>query len=327
MSFHNKSKKRFEVFDFLYKYGTVITIFILIVVFGSIEKNFLQPGNIINILRSISIVTIIAVGVTISLTVGGFDLSVGSTATVADAVVLSMFVWYNQVTWVAILAAIAAGLAIGTVNSILIVKVKIPDMLLTLATMFIFQGAALTYTHGATISQNMVMPSGSFAEGNVTELFTKLGQVPWIIIIMLAIIVVVHIFLTKTKHGRYLYVIGGNVEAARLSGIPVNKYRIYAYLLSALFAAIGGIILAARVQTAEINAGAPYLMDAVAAAYIGFSVGGTGKANAIGTFAGAILIGILQNGLVMLSVPYYSMDIVKGLVLAFALALTYWKKK
>lgn len=327
MSLKSKDKKKFDFFDFLYKYGTLVTIVLLIVVFGAVQKNFLQPGNIVNILRSISIVTIIAIGVTISLTVGGFDLSVGSIASVANAVVLSMFVWHNQVTWVAVIAALAAGALIGIINSLLIVKVKIPDMLLTLATMFIFQGVALTYTRGATISKNMVMADGSFAKGNITDIFVKLGQVPWIIIIMLVIIVIVHVFLTKTKYGRYMYIIGGNAEAARLSGIAVNKYRVYAYILSALFASIGGIVLAARVQTAEINAGAPYLMDAVAAAYIGFSVGGAGKPNALGTFAGAILIGILQNGLVMLSVPYYSMDIVKGLVLAFALGLTYWRKK
>lgn len=107
----------------------------------------------------------------------------------------------------------------------------------------------------------------------------------------------------------------------------MNKYKAYAYILSSLLAAIGGVILAARVQTAEVNAGAPYLMDAVAASYIGFSVGGAGKPNVLGTFVGAVLIGILQNGLVMLSVPYYAMDIVKGLVLAFALMLTYWRKK
>jgi len=327
MSLNSKEKKSFEIFDFLYKYGTVVTIFILIIIFGASQKNFLQPSNIVNILRSISIVAIIAIGVTISLTVGGFDLSVGSTASVANAVVVSMFVWHNQVTWVSIIAALAAGVIIGMINSILIVKMKIPDMLLTLATMFIFQGVALTYTRGATISKNMIMQNGSFALGNIPDFFVKLGQVPWIIIIMITIIVIVHVFLTKTKHGRYMYVIGGNIEAARLLGIPVNKYKIYAYVLSALFAAIGGIILAARIQTAEINAGAPYLMDAVAAAYIGVSVGGVGKPNALGTFAGAILIGILQNGLIMLSVPYYMMDIVKGLVLAFALALTYWKKK
>lgn len=319
--------KGFDVFEFLYKYGTILTIALLIIVFGTAANNFLQPSNIINILRSISIVTIIAIGVTISLSVGGFDLSVGSVASLANAVVISMFVWYCHFTAVSVLAALAVAVLVGAINAFMIVKIKVPDMLMTLATMFIFQGVALTYTRGATISQNMVMPNGNFAEGQITKIFASFGQVPWIIIIMVVVVVLVHIFLTQTKHGRYMYVVGGNMEAARLSGIPVNKYRILAYILSALFAAIGGIILAARVQTAEINAGAPYLMDAVAAAYIGFSVGGAGKPNAMGTFIGAVLIGILQNGLVMLSVPYYAMDIVKGLVLAFALALTYYRKK
>ncbi|WP_246945391.1 ABC transporter permease [Bacillus pinisoli] len=317
----------FELFHFLYKYGTILTIVILIIVFSLANPAFIQSNNIINIFRSISIVTIIAIGITISLSVSGFDLSVGSVASLSNAVVISMFVWFSQNTLVAILSAIAAALLVGAFNSLLIVKVKIPDMLLTLATMFVIQGVALTYTKGATISQNMVMPDGTFAEGTISPLFSKIGQVPWIIIIMLLIVILVHIFLTYTKHGRYMYMIGGNKEAARLSGIAVNKYIIVAYLLSALFAAIGGIILASRVMTAEINAGGPYLMDSVAAAFIGFSVLGAGKPNAIGTFVGAVLIGILQNGLVMMSVPYYSMDIVKGAVLAFALGLTYYKMK
>lgn len=320
-------KKSFDLFDILYKYGTIITILLLVIIFGSAANSFLHPTNIINILRSISIVTIIAIGITISLSVGGFDLSVGSVASMANVVVISMFVWYCHGSFVAILAALLVALMAGIINSIMIVKFKIPDMLMTLATMFVFQGFALTYSRGATISQNMVMPDGNFSEGQLTPFFTNLGKVPWIIIIMLVVVVLVHIFLTYTKHGRYMYVVGGNMEAARLSGIPVNKYKVFAYLLSAVFAAIGGVILASRVQTAEINAGAPYLMDAVAAAYIGFSVRGAGKPNAFGTFVGAVLIGILQNGLVMLSVPYYAMDIVKGLVLAFALALTYYKKK
>nr|WP_284703734.1 ABC transporter permease [Clostridium swellfunianum] len=287
----------------------------------------MTQSNIINILRSISIVTIISIGITISLSVGGFDLSAGSVASISVAVVISMFVWHQQNTFVAILAAIGAALVAGAFNSFMIVKVRIPDMLMTLATMFIFQGIALTYTKGAVISQNMVMSNGETAPGQISSLFAQFGKVPWIIIIMLVVVLIVHVFLTYTKHGRYMYIIGGNMEAARLSGIPVNKYRVLAYLLSALFAAIGGIMLGSRVMTAEINAGAPYLMDAVAAAYIGLSVGGSGKANALGTLVGAILIGILQNGLVMLSVPYYAMDIVKGTVLAFALALTYYKKR
>lgn len=319
--------KKFDLFDFLYKYGTILTIILLVIVFAIANPKFIQSDNIINIMRSISIVTIIAIGITISLSIDGFDLSVGSTASLANAIVISMFVWYSQNSFVAILLAIAVAIVVGLINSFMIVKMKIPDMLMTLATMFIIQGVALTYTKGATISQNMVMPDGTFATGTISPFFAKIGQVPWIIIIMGVVVFLVHIFLTYTKHGRYMYVIGGNKEAARLSGIPVNNYKVAAYLLSAFFAAIGGIVLASRVMTAEINAGAPYLMDSVAAAFIGFSVFGAGKPNAFGTFVGAVLIGILQNGLVMMSVPYYAMDIVKGAVLAFALALTYYKQK
>ncbi|MBT2640790.1 ABC transporter permease [Bacillus sp. ISL-41] len=320
-------KKTFELFQFLYKYGTILTIFVLVAVFAAVNPSFINGDNIINILRSISIVTIIAIGITISLTVDGFDLSVGSVASLSNAIVISMFVWFSQNTLIAVLSAIAAALIVGAINSLMIAKLKIPDMLMTLAMMFIIQGTALTYTKGATVSENMILPDGSFSTGSISPFFAKIGQVPWIILIMAIAVIIVHIFLTYTKHGRYMYVIGGNKEAARLSGIPVNRYKTAAYLLSALFAAIGGIVLASRVMTAEINAGSPYLMDSVAAAFIGFSVLGAGKPNAFGTFVGAVLIGILQNGLVMMSVPYYAMDIVKGTVLAFALGITYYKQK
>ncbi|MEH7443187.1 ABC transporter permease [Bacillus sp. JJ1122] len=325
---HNtQPKKTFELFQFLYKYGTILTIFVLIAIFAAANPSFISGDNWINILRSISIVTIIAIGITISLTVDGFDLSAGSVASLSNAVVISMFVWFSQNTLIAILSAIAAALIVGAINSFMIVKLKIPDMLMTLAMMFIIQGTALTYTKGATVSENMILPDGSFSTGTISAIFAKIGQVPWIILIMAVAVIVVHIFLTYTKHGRYMYVIGGNKEAARLSGIPVNRYKTAAYLLSALFAAIGGIVLASRVMTSEISAGSPYLMDSVAAAFIGFSVLGAGKPNAFGTFIGAVLIGILQNGLVMMSVPYYAMDIVKGAVLAFALGITYYKQK
>ncbi|QII26657.1 ABC transporter permease [Bacillus altitudinis] len=322
-----KQRPSFHLFDFFYQYGTILTIVVLIVVFAAANPAFLQSGNIINILRSISIVTIIAVGLTISLAVNGFDLCVGSVATLSNAIVISMFVWFSQNPLIAILSALAASLIVGLLNAWMIVKMKIPDMLMTLAMMFIIQGLAQTYTKGATISENMVLPDGTFSTGTIPAFFSKIGQVPYIILIMAAIVLFAHVFMTYTKHGRLMYIIGGNKEAARLSGIHVNKYKIAAYLLSALFAAIGGIVLASRVMTAEINAGTPYLMDGVAAAFIGFSVMGAGKPNAFGTFIGAVLIGILQNGLVMMSVPYYAMDIVKGSVLALALALTYYKQR
>lgn len=314
-------------FEFLYKYGTLITILLLIIVFGAATDNFLSGTNIINILRSISIVTIIAIGLTVSLAVGGFDLSVGSTASVANAVVISMFVWHGHNVGIGVGVTLIVCLIIGLVNAWLVINFKIQDMLMTLATMFVFQGVALTYSRGATISQNMILPSGDFATGEIPKAFGKIGQVPWIIIIMLLVVLVVHLFLNYTKHGRYMYMIGGNAEAAKLSGIAVSKYRLTAYLISAVFAGLGGIVLGARVMSAEVNAGGPYLMDAVAAAFIGYSVFGAGKPNAFGTFCGAVLIGILSNGLIMLSVPYYAMDIVKGAVLALALAITYYKRK
>jgi len=319
--------RRFELFGFLYRWGTIITIVILVLFFGMVTKSFLSPGNLINILRSISIVTVIAIGVSLSLAVGGFDLSVGSVASLADAVVISLFIWYGAGTAVSIVVAVAACLAVGAVNAFLIVKIRIPDMLATLATMFIFQGVAMTYTNGGSITANMMMTDGSTALGKLTATFNAIGQVPTIIIVMIVVVIIVQVYLSSTKHGRYMYVVGGNMEAARLSGIPIGRYRAAAYLISSAFAAIGGIMLASRIGSSQVNAGAAYLMDAVAAAYIGFSLGGSGKPNSVGTFIGAVLIGVLQNGLVMVSVPYYAMDIIKGAVLALALALTYVRKK
>lgn len=321
------NKNSFDFMEFIVKYGTFLTIVLLVIFFSIASESFLTQDNIITILRSISIVTIIAIGMTISLTVGGFDLSVGSVASVSVGIVISMFVWHQQSTFVAVATTLVVAVILGLINAFMIVKVKIPDMLMTLATMFVYQGISLTYSKGAMISEKMIMPDGQIAPGSISGLFSKFGKVPWIIIIMFIIVIIVHVFLNYTKHGRYMYIIGGNMEAARLSGINVDRYRILAYVLSAVFASIGGIILASRVMTAEVNPGAPYLMDAVAASYIGLSIGGSGKANAVGTLFGAILIGILQNGLVMMSVPYYTMDIVKGIVLAFALTLTYYRKK
>lgn len=313
--------------NFISKWGTVLTVGILLVFFSVSMPSFLTTSNLVTILRSISIVTVIAIGVTVSLTVNGFDLSVGTVATFADSLIISMFVWHNMPLIPAIIVTLVGSLLVAMFNSFLIVKLKIPDLLVTLSTMFIFEGVAMTYTGGGSISQGMPRLDGTPTVGVITNTFKSIGQAPYIIIIMVVIVALVHVFLNYTKHGRYLYVVGGNMEAARLSGIPVNRYRTIAYVLSTLLAAIGGIMLASRIGSAQINAGAGYLMPSVAAAYIGFSVGGAGRANAIGTFVGAILVGILENGLVMMSVPYYSLNIVKGLVLAIALALTYFRKK
>ncbi|ENA3445760.1 ABC transporter permease [Yersinia enterocolitica] len=318
---------RHQLFDFLYKWGMLLTVVALIALFGLASDNFLDPNNIINILRSIAIVTVIAIGVSISLSIGGFDLSVGSTASLANAIVVSLFVWYGFGTTGAIILTLLICTLVGLFNAFLIVVLKIPDMLATLASLFVIQGVAMTYSYGGSITQNMLLPSGDMAEGVIPEMFSALGQVPVIVLIMLAVTIVVQLYLSLTKHGRRMYAIGGNPEAARLAGIRTVRYRVLAYVLSSLLAALGGILLASRIGSSQVNAGGSYLMDAVAAAYIGFSLAGSGKPNAFGTLIGAVILGVLQNGLVMLSVPYYAMDIIKGLVLAMALALTYIHQK
>jgi simple sugar transport system permease protein len=318
---------RHQLFEFLYKWGMLLTVIALIALFGIASDNFLDPNNIINILRSIAIVTVIAIGVSISLSVGGFDLSVGSTASLANALVVSLFVWYGFGTTGAIVLTLLICTLVGLFNAFLIVVLKIPDMLATLASLFVIQGVAMTYSYGGSITQNMLLPNGDMAEGLIPEVFSSLGQVPVIVLIMLAVTVVVQLFLSLTKHGRRMYAIGGNPEAARLSGIRTVRYRVAAYVISALLASLGGILLASRIGSSQVNAGGGYLMDAVAAAYIGFSLAGSGKPNALGTLVGAVILGVLQNGLVMLSVPYYAMDIIKGLVLALALAITYIQKR
>ncbi|WP_226093153.1 ABC transporter permease [Dickeya oryzae] len=305
----------------------LITVVLLIALFGLASDNFLDPNNIINILRSIAIVTVIAIAVSISLSVGGFDLSVGSTASLANALVISLFVWHGFSTTGAIVLTLALCLLVGLFNAFLIVILRIPDMLATLASLFVIQGVAMTYSYGGSITQNMLLPNGEMAEGVIPEVFSTLGHVPVIVVIMLVVTILVQLYMSLTKHGRRMYAIGGNPEAARLAGIRTARYRVLAYLLSSLLAALGGILLASRIGSSQVNAGGGYLMDAVAAAYIGFSLAGSGKPNALGTLVGAVILGVLQNGLVMLSVPYYAMDIIKGSVLALALAMTYFHKR
>jgi simple sugar transport system permease protein len=324
--------KKTTAMEFVTKWGILLTIGLMLIGFSATMPTFRTVSNMIVILRAVCIVTIVATGMTFALTVSGIDLSVGSTATLANTVNMTFLIWFSfgetiPGTLTAIFLSVLVCLSVAAVNTVLIVKLRIPDMLATLATMFMFEGVAMTYAGGGAINQNMVRPDGTTAIGKVPQFLRTMGKEPWIIVIMLLLAFLAFLFLTYTKHGRYMYAVGTNSEAARLSGINVNKYRTLAYILSAVLASIGGILVGARVGNAQINSGAPYLMGAVAAAHIGISVAGIGKPNAFGTLAGAILIGVLENGLIMASVPYYTVNIFKGAVLAIALALNYARKK
>lgn len=276
---------RQRFFDFLYKWGMLLTVVLLVAVFGLASDNFLDPFNIINILRSIAIVTVIAIGVSISLTIGGFDLSVGSTASLANALVISLFVWHGLGTTEAILITLALCTLVGLFNAFLIVVLRIPDMLATLASLFVIQGVAMTYSYGGSITENMVLPSarwrrvlsgglwraGAGADHRHYHAGGDAGRP--------ARAVVHHPRTADVRHR-------GNPEAARLSGLRITRYKVAAYVIASLLAGLGGILLASRIGSSQVNAGGGYLMDAVAAAWIGFSLAGSGKPNALGTLVG-----------------------------------------
>jgi simple sugar transport system permease protein len=317
-----------KLLGFSFKYGAILVIIAVFIFFSSVNEYFLTYDNIADILRSISIVTLVAIGVTFSLIVDGFDLSVGSTVSLTTVVVATLMVWFELPLWTVIIIPILLGASIGLFNSFLIVKVRIPDLLATLGTMYIVSGLHRTYTKGYSIYNEMPLADGTTASGSFSESFLFIGQgriigIPVPVILMVLSVIVVHIFLNYTRWGRLLYITGGNKEAARLSGIKVNQVRMIAYVLSGVFAAIGGILFAARVGSGQIDSGAPLLMEAVAAVFVGFSVLGAGKPNVIGTFFGAVLIGVLLNGLTMMNLPYYSFEIIKGTVLILALSVTF----
>ena len=312
----------------LSNWGSVIAL-ILVTLFFVIRmpETFLNPANITTIFRSISVTTIMAIGLTFTLAVGGFDLSAGSMASWVGVLVISFFSWYCMKMWLAIPLTIFVAILTNLVAMLLIIFFKVPDLLATLAMMFILDGLALTYSGGGALSQGLPRTDGTPTFGIIPLEFKLMGQAPTIIIIMVIVVLVAHVFLTYTKYGRFIYATGENNEAARLSGIPVKRYRMIAGFIATIFIALSGILVASRNMSAQMQGANGYSMPAISAVFIGRSIAGAEKPNAIGTFIGAVLVGILENGLIMMSVPYYSMSAVKGLVLAIALASAYYSTK
>ncbi|WP_046212452.1 ABC transporter permease [Paenibacillus wulumuqiensis] len=321
-----------RIAQFSYRYGALIFIGLVLVFFSVYNQHFFTYNNITDILRSISIVTFVAIGITISLTVDGFDLSAGSTVSLTTVVVAAMMVWYEMPLILVLIVPIMIGALVGLLNSLLIVKIRIPDLLATLAVMYIVSGIHRTYTKGYSIYNNMQFQDGTKAPGVMLDSFLWIGQgrllgIPFPVILMLVAIVAMHLFFKYTRGGRQMIMTGSNEEAARLSGLRVNRIRTLAYVASGIFAAIGGILFAARVGSGQIDAGSSMQMDALAAVFVGYSVFGAGRPNIIGTFFGAVLMGVLVNGMTMLHVEYYTTDIIKGAVLVLALAVTFIHRK
>ncbi len=321
--------RKVEMSSFFIRYGFLIVMAVSFLGLGLAQPSFWNGHNQFSILLGVTVYAILALGLTFTLVIDGLDLSVGSTAAMTVMAASYCMVVAEMSGTATVLTCLALGALIGLVNGILIVRLRIPDLLATLGTMFLIQGLQLIPSGGRSIGTGMILPNGEEAAGSFSDGFLFLGQgrlfdvVPTPVIFMLILAVVVYIILDHTRWGRVFYAIGGNAEAARLVGAEVDRYRIVAYVLSGLIASVGGIILAARVGRGDVSSGGGLLLDAVGAALIGFAVLGAKRPNAFGTIVGAIFVGMLLNGLTMLNLPYFWQDFIKGVVLVAALAFTF----
>jgi simple sugar transport system permease protein len=313
----------------LRRYAIFFILAVLVAFFHHAEPAFLHVNNLFSVLQSVAVVALLAVGVTVTLAVDGFDLSVGSIA--AFTLMTSS---YAMVVWqfsaaASVALALATGAAVGLVNGLLIVSLRIPDLLATLGMMFLLAGLQLIPSAGRSITSGLILSDGSVAEGAFDPMFLAIGRsqlfgvVPMPVVVVATIAVVFWFLMERTRWGRVFYAVGGNETAAYLAGAPVRSYRVAAYVISGVLAALGGVFVAARVGRGDVFAGSSLLLDSVAASLIGFAVLDQRRANVIGAVTGAIFVGIVLNGLTMLNVPYYTQDFVKGAVLVGALALTF----
>lgn len=319
--------------NFSIRYGFLIIMALLFIFFSITRPVFISSSNLFSILLGITIYAILALGETFPLIVNGMDLSIGAVASLSVMVSSYCMVILELKGYYAIIICLLMGAAIGLINGLLIVKLKIPDLLTTLGMMFLVQGLQLIPSAGRSIGNGMTLPNGETAKGVFDEGFKFLGQgrlfdtIPVPVAFMFIIAIIVFVVLSLTRYGRIFYAIGGNSEAARLVGVNIYKYRILSYIISGFVASFAGIVLAARVGRGDISSGGTLLMDAIASALIGYAVLGAQKPNPFGTIVGAIFIGMLINGLTMLNVPYYTQDFIKGCVLVIALAFTFGLSK
>ncbi|MFP7331792.1 ribose ABC transporter permease [Shouchella clausii] len=294
--------------------GPFIGLFLIILIISILNPGFLTAPNLLNVLRQVSINALIAFGMTFVILTGGIDLSVGAILAFSGAVTATLLS-SGMDPILAILIGLLVGAALGAINGIIIAKGKVAPFIATLATMTIYRGATLMFTDGRPVS-NL---------GDST-LFQMLGGgyffgIPMPAITMMISFVILYLILKKTTFGRRVYAVGGNEEASILSGIKVDRIKIYVYSLTGFLAAIAGVILTSRLNSAQPTAGTMYELDAIAAVVLGGTSLTGGKGWIVGTLIGALIIGVLNNGLNLLGVSSFFQQVVKGSVILLAVLL------
>ena len=289
--------------------GTFFGLILLMVILWILTPYFLTVSNLLNILEQSSINAIIAVGMTFVIITAGIDLSVGSILAFSGVVMATVLQAGMPVPF-ALLIGILAGTICGYINGVLISHGKLPPFIVTLGMMSIARGAALVFTNGRPVS--------GFADGFRWLATGKIFFIPMPLVIMIVVYVLAHIILTKTKFGRYTYAMGGNEEATRLSGINVRFHKTMIYALSGFTSALAAILLTARLNSAQPIAGIMYELDAIAATVIGGTSLMGGEGTLTGTLIGALIMGVLRNGLNILGVSSFLQQIIIGSVIIIA---------
>lgn len=292
---------------------------IFLAVFPATSSSFLTPKNLFNILRQISTNMLLACGMTMVIILGGIDLSVGSIIALSGVLSAGCVARYGLPIPVALLVGVLVGLLIGCINGGIIALTTIPPFIVTLATMNVARGLAKVYTGGSPV--RVVTKEWQFLGAGY------IGPVPVPVIIMIVVVIITAFIMNRTKMGRHIYAVGGNAQAAVFSGIKVSKVKFFVHAFSGVMAGLAGIILASRMYSGQPTAGEGAEMDAIAAVVVGGTSmsGGSGKIG--GTVIGALIIGILNNGLNLLNVNSFWQDVVKGIVILLAVLIDYFRTK
>lgn len=312
-------KKDFK--KYMRNYALLIIFLGVCVFFAIASPAFLQVNNIVGILRQISINGVLALGMTMVILIGGIDLSVGSLMAITGCVSAIILENNPDVLPLALLAGIGCAALMSMWTAFLVSKMRIPPFIASLSTMTIARGVALVIADGFphTIHDEAYIQIGN---GYLWDPAATGGVgIPIMVLIFVAVAIVVTLILYNTKYGRYIYAIGGNEHAAEASGVNVVKNKFWTYVLNGALCGLGGIMLAARVTSGQPSIGEGYEMDAITAVIIGGTSmsGGSGKVS--GTIIGALIIGVLNNGLILLGVSSHYQQIIKGVIIAVAVLL------
>lgn len=318
VSIHNKENMVVNIFKgILMKRESVLFILLIMIVIAlSVARpdTFFTAENMFNILKQVSLVSIIAVGQTFIMVSGGIDLSVGFSLGLSGIIMAKLFsLGVNP--YVAILAGVLTGMMIGFLNGLIITKLKLPPFIVTLGMANIAMGFVYVITKGFSISVDDQLVR---ALGN-----GYLGPIPIMSIVMLSIVAIGIYILNNTTFGSRVRAIGGNEVAASLSGINIKKHKIYVYSLAGLFCGIAGIIMVGRLNAGNPNSGVNFDMDSIAATIVGGTSLAGGVGTVFGTLLGALLLGVIRNGLVLLNISMYWQTVVAGTIIILVCALDY----